>query len=32
MDKQTAISKIRKCMALAKSGEPHEAAAALRQA
>jgi hypothetical protein len=32
MDKETAIAKIRKCMALAKSGEPHEAAAALRQA
>lgn len=32
MDKQTAINKIRKCLALAKSSEPHEAAAALRQA
>lgn len=32
MDKETAIKKIRKCMALAKSSEPHEAAAALRQA
>jgi hypothetical protein len=32
MDKKTAIEKIRKCLALAKSGEPHEAAAALRQA
>lgn len=32
MDKQTAINKIRKCMALAKSSEPHEAAAAMRQA
>lgn len=32
MDKKTAINKIRKCLALAKSGEPHEAAAALRQA
>jgi hypothetical protein len=32
MDKKTAISKIRKCMALAQSSEPHEAAAAMRQA
>ena len=32
MDKQTAISKIKKCLALAKSSEPHEAAAAMRQA
>lgn len=32
MDRQTAIDKIRKCMALASSSEPHEAAAALRQA
>ena len=32
MDKQTAIQKIRKCLALAASSEPHEAAAALRQA
>ncbi|MFC0349711.1 DUF2786 domain-containing protein [Undibacterium danionis] len=32
MDKKTAIEKIRKCLALAKSSEPHEAAAALRQA
>lgn len=32
MDKQTAIGKIRKCLALAKSSEPHEAAAAMRQA
>ena len=32
MDKKTAIEKVRKCLALAKSGEPHEAAAALRQA
>lgn len=32
MDKKTAIDKIRKCLALAKSSEPHEAAAALRQA
>ena len=32
MDKVTAISKIRKCMALARSSQPHEAAAALRQA
>jgi hypothetical protein len=27
MDKETAIKKIQKCMALAKSSEPHEAAA-----
>jgi hypothetical protein len=32
MDKKTAIAKIRKCLALSKSSEPHEAAAALRQA
>lgn len=32
MDKKTAIEKIRKCLALAKSQEPHEAAAAMRQA
>jgi len=32
MDKQTAIEKIRKCLALAKSANEHEAAAALRQA
>lgn len=32
MDKKTAIDKISKCLALAKSSEPHEAAAALRQA
>lgn len=32
MDKQTAIGKIKKCLALAKSSEPHEAAAAMRQA
>ena len=32
MDKKTAIEKIRKCLALAKSSEPHEAAAAMRQA
>ncbi len=32
MDKETAIKKIQKCMALAGSSEPHEAAAALRQA
>lgn len=32
MDKKTAIDKVRKCLALAKSGEPHEAAAAMRQA
>ncbi|KPC52998.1 DUF2786 domain-containing protein [Amantichitinum ursilacus] len=32
MDKQTAIAKIRKCMALAKSANGHEAGVALRQA
>ena len=32
MDKKTAISKIRKCLALSKSANEHEAAAALRQA
>lgn len=32
MDKETAINKIRKCLALAGSSEPNEAAAALRQA
>lgn len=32
MDRKTAISKIRKCLRLSKSTEPHEAAAALRQA
>ena len=32
MDKDTAIDKIKKCLALAKSDNPHEAAAALRQA
>lgn len=32
MDKATAIDKIRKCLALSASAEPHEAAAALRQA
>lgn len=32
MDKDTAIKKIRKCMALAKSSNPNEAATALRQA
>lgn len=32
MDKKTAIEKVRKCLALSKSSEPHEAAAALRQA
>lgn len=32
MDKKTAIEKIRKCLALSKSHEPHEAAAAMRQA
>jgi hypothetical protein len=32
MDKKTAIEKIKKCLALSKSSEPHEAAAAMRQA
>lgn len=32
MDKEKILDKIRKCMALAKSGNEHEAAAALRQA
>lgn len=32
MDRKTAIEKIRKCLALSRSAEPHEAAAALRQA
>lgn len=32
MDKKAAIEKIRKCLALAKSANEHEAAAALRQA
>lgn len=32
MDRDTAIAKIKKCLALGKSSEPHEAAAALRQA
>ncbi|WP_321933818.1 DUF2786 domain-containing protein [Burkholderia cenocepacia] len=32
MDRKTAIAKIRKCLALSRSSEPHEAAAALRQA
>lgn len=32
LDKETAIKKIQKCLALAKSNEPHEAASALRQA
>lgn len=32
MDRQTAIDKIRKCLALSKSAEPHEAGAALRHA
>lgn len=32
MDKQTAIEKIKKCLALSKSANEHEAAAALRQA
>lgn len=32
MDRDGAIDKIRKCLALSRSAEPHEAAAALRQA
>lgn len=32
MDRDTALAKIKKCLALSKSAEPHEAAAALRQA
>lgn len=32
MDRATALDKIRKCLALSKSAEPHEAGAALRQA
>lgn len=32
MDRDRALEKVRKCMALASSAEPHEAAAALRQA
>ncbi|MCW3479713.1 DUF2786 domain-containing protein [Neisseriaceae bacterium JH1-16] len=32
MDRQTAIEKIKKCLALSKSANEHEAAAALRQA
>jgi hypothetical protein len=32
MDRKTAVAKIRKCLNLAGSAEPHEAAAALRQA
>lgn len=32
MDKETAIRKIKNCLALAKSDNPHEAASALRQA
>jgi hypothetical protein len=32
MDKDAALSKIKKCLALAKSANPHEAAAAMRQA
>lgn len=32
MDKSTALDKIKKCLRLAKSSNPHEAAAALRQA
>jgi hypothetical protein len=32
MDRDTAIAKIKKCLSLGKSAEPHEAGAALRQA
>ena len=32
MDKETALAKIKKCLALAKSDNPNEAAAAMRQA
>lgn len=32
MDRESALKRIRKCLALAESNEPHEAAAALRQA
>lgn len=32
MDKSKALDKIKKCLALSKSSNPHEAAAALRQA
>lgn len=32
MDRDTALAKVKKCLALSKSAEPHEAAAALRQA
>ncbi|MYE01624.1 MAG: DUF2786 domain-containing protein [Alphaproteobacteria bacterium] len=32
MDRRNAAEKVRKCLALAESSEPHEAAAALRQA
>jgi hypothetical protein len=32
MDRKTALDKIRKCLALSKSAQPHEAGAALRQA
>lgn len=32
MDKDTALRKIQKCLALSKSSEPHEAARAMRQA
>ncbi len=32
MDRESALKRIRKCLALADSEEPHEAAAALRQA
>ena len=32
MDRDTAIAKIKKCLALGRSAEPHEAAAAMRQA
>jgi hypothetical protein len=32
MDKKTALAKIKKCLALAKSANEHEAAQALKQA
>lgn len=32
MDRESALKRIRKCLALAESDEPHEAAAALRHA
>jgi hypothetical protein len=32
MDRETALTKIKKCLALAKSSNEHEAAAAMRQA